>query len=354
MLLATWHQHNLQFKRPITTSRDTLTQKPSWFLLLKETKTLKIGIGECSPLAGLSIDDLTQFENKLTEVCQEINAYQTNFLKTLQTFPAIQCGLENALLALESKENTLFTTPFTQGKQVIPINGLIWMASKANMLQQINKKLAQGFKCLKLKIGALDFEEEYGLLRTIRRQYSVDDIEIRVDANGAFHQDHALEKLQRLADLQLHSIEQPIAAGQFETMAELVEKSPLPIALDEELIGLYQQHKRIELLDCIQPDYIILKPSFLGGFYQTKQWITLAQQRNMKWWITSALESNLGLNVLAQWTSTLNNPLPQGLGTGLLYSNNLPSALSIHRGELHFSPDYPLNEAWNTFFNAKV
>ena len=346
MLLAHWCRYCLEFKQPATTSRDTLIKKPTWFLIIKNTQTSTIGIGECSPLAGLSVDDLPSFEKKLNEVCQNISRYQADYLQTLVDYPAIQFGLEMACLDLKAKNNHLFPSEFTQGKQAIAINGLIWMGNKKCMQQQIDEKLKQGFNCLKLKIGALDFSEEYALLKAIRGRYSASDIEIRVDANGAFSADTALDKLQQLAELELHSIEQPIAVKQSQAMAELVEKSPLAIALDEELIGVTDEKARIELLERIKPRYLILKPSLLGGFFHTQQWIQLAEQRNIDWWLTSALESNIGLSALAQWVATLNNPLPQGLGTGLLYKNNVASPLFIHQARLHFDPEKNVSNEW--------
>jgi o-succinylbenzoate synthase len=350
LLSARWLRYDLSFKMPATTSRGALTQKPTWFLFLQNNQTDKIGIGECNLLAGLSIDYRDDFEAKLTEVCQRINGYQQDYQHSLTDFPAIQFALETALLDLSAENMLLFPSAFTESKQTIPINGLIWMASRREMQQQIDEKLQQGFRCLKLKISTLNFIREYELLAAIRKHYSADEIEIRVDANGAFKPEEALKKLQLLADLQIHSIEQPIAPGQYAAMADLVEKSPLAVALDEELMGISKLEDRIALLDTIKPDYLILKPSLLGGFQQASQWITLAQQRNINWWITSALESNLGLNAIAQWTATLNNPLTHGLGTGLLYRNNLPSALFIHAGQLHFKAPEDLSHQVHKFF----
>jgi len=337
-MLTYWKKYCLNFKQPATTSRDTLTQKPSWFLFIQDIESNLFGVGECSPLAGLSIDDLSCFEKKLDEVCHAIQHDKIDCLQSMQSFPAIQFGLEMALLDLATGNHPLFPSTFTEGKKGIPVNGLIWMSNWQNMRQQIEAKLNQGCFCLKLKIGAVDFVEEYEFLKGIRHQYSADNLEIRVDANGAFSPDEALDKLKKLADLDIHSIEQPIAAGQIEAMADLVEKSPLAIALDEELIGISDQKTKAYLLDSIKPDYIILKPSLIGGFAQATQWINLAQQRLTNWWVTSALESNVGLNAISQWTASLNNPLPQGLGTGLLYTNNIPSALSLQQGYLYYEP----------------
>ena len=243
--------------------------------------------------------------------------------------------MEQAFLSLEAKqEGVLFPSPFTEGQVPIPINGLIWMGDKDYMQQQIREKLSQGFHCIKMKIGAIDFETEYQLLKNIRQEYAPSDIELRVDANGAFSPLEALEKLKRLADLQIHSIEQPIRAGQYEQMARLCEASPLPIALDEELIGVACPERKKEILQWIRPAYIILKPSLIGGYRGSEEWIDLAEKQGIGWWVTSALEGNVGLSAIAQWTYTLKNPLPQGLGTGSLYTNNFPSSLEVKNGGL--------------------
>jgi mandelate racemase/muconate lactonizing protein len=212
------------------------------------------------------------------------------------------------------------------------------MGSPDFMKAQIKEKLAQDFRCIKMKIGAIDFEEEYRILKALRNEFSASDIEIRVDANGAFQATEALRYLERLATLQLHSIEQPIRAGQWEAMAELCELTPLPIALDEELIGIFTREEKQRLLREIQPQYIILKPSLIGGYSGSEEWITLAETLGIGWWVTSALESNIGLNAIAQWTYTLRNPMPQGLGTGTLYTNNIPFPLYVENGHLGFNP----------------
>jgi L-alanine-DL-glutamate epimerase-like enolase superfamily enzyme len=228
---------------------------------------------------------------------------------------------------------------FTEGKKVIPINGLVWMGDKEFMKNQIKDKIETGFSCIKMKIGAIDFEAEIELLRTIRNEFSSQEIELRVDANGAFNPKNALEKLKKLSELEIHSIEQPIMQGQVQEMATLCLKSPLPIALDEELIGVFSLQEKKKLLATINPQYIILKPSLVGGFQGSTEWIQLAQQNNCGWWITSALESNIGLNAIAQFTHTLNSSLPQGLGTGGLFSNNFVSPLAIKNGTLKYHPE---------------
>ena len=331
---ATFQRYILQFKRPAGTSRGVLTEKPTWLLTIEHNG--RRGIGECSPLPGLSIDDISDYErSKLLWTCAHISLGKEALWEQLKSYPSIQFGVEQAFLSLEIKqEGVLFPSPFTEGQVPIPINGLIWMGDKDYMQQQIREKLSQGFHCIKMKIGAIDFETEYALLKGIRQQYAPSDIELRVDANGAFSPLEALEKLKRLFDLEIHSIEQPIRAGQYEQMARLCEASPLPIALDEELIGVACPERKKEILQWIHPAYIILKPSLIGGYKGSQEWIDLAEKQGIGWWVTSALEGNVGLSAIAQWTYTLKNPLPQGLGTGSLYTNNFPSSLEVKNGGL--------------------
>ncbi len=339
---ATYQKYILDFKRPSGTSRGVLTQKETWFIILEQNG--KTGIGECGILRGLSIDDRSDYEEKLKWTCDNIHLGLENLYSELVELPSIQFGLEMAFKSLESNNPLeLFPSAFTEGKASIPINGLIWMGTPEFMNAQIKDKIEQGFSCIKLKIGAIDFDTEIALLKSIRKEFSVSDIEVRVDANGAFKPDEALEKLKRLSELRLHSIEQPIKQGQLEKMAILCEQTPLPIALDEELIGVFDVTEKVNLLQTINPQYIILKPSFIGGWSGTKQWINLANNQNIGWWITSALESNIGLNAIAQWTFTLNNNLPQGLGTGALFTNNFDSPLQVKNGTLR----YENNLVWN-------
>ncbi len=344
-MTATYHKYILNFKQPSGTSRGVLTQKETWFITI--THHNKRGVGECAILRGLSIDDRPDFEEKLKWVCKNIQLGLDDLLNELEEFPAIQFGLEMAFLSLQSDDEfVLFPSAFTQGEASININGLIWMGDKQFMKQQIKSKIEAGFTCLKLKIGAIDFKTELELLKTIRDEFSVRDIELRVDANGAFSPSEALEKLQQLSQFNLHSIEQPIKQGQFEDMAKLCELSPLPIALDEELIGINTVTKKEELLQTIHPQYIILKPSLIGGFKKGEDWIKIAEKQHIGWWITSALESNVGLNAIAQWTYTLNNTMPQGLGTGSLFTNNFLSPLQVEKGTLR----YELKQKWNLNF----
>ncbi|WP_298518101.1 o-succinylbenzoate synthase [uncultured Kordia sp.] len=335
---ATYHKHILDFKRPSGTSRGILKQKETWFIqLFSEGKQ---GIGECGILRSLSIDDVPEYEEKLRWTCENITLGEEALLQALIEFPSIQFGVEQAFRSLGSTSPyILHPSAFTEGNEAIDINGLIWMGDATFMKSQIKEKLAAGFSCIKMKIGAIDFETELKLLQSIRNEYSVNDIELRVDANGAFTSENALEKLKRLSQLDLHSIEQPIKQGQLEEMARLCEMTPLPIALDEELIGVFHTSDKQKVLETIQPQFIILKPSLVGGYAGSNEWISLAAKQNIDWWITSALESNIGLNAIAQWTHTLQSALPQGLGTGGLYTNNFDSPLNIQNGALHYNPE---------------
>ena len=333
---ATYQKYILDFKRPSGTSRGILTQKETWFIIVE--KDGKKGIGECGILRTLSIDDRPDYEEKLKWVCQNIHLGVDELWEQLIEFPSIQFGIEMAFLSLESKKPfELFPSEFTSGEKNMEINGLVWMGDESFMKAQIEEKLAQGFRCIKLKIGAIDFEKELELLRSIRQHFDEKTIEIRVDANGAFDSDEALDKLNQLAGFKLHSIEQPIAKNHTDRMAELCKITPLPIALDEELIGVFSEKEKRQLLEKIRPQFIILKPSLVGGFRGTQEWIDIAESLQIDWWITSALESNIGLNAIAQWTFTLQNPMPQGLGTGGLYTNNFDCPLEVINGKLNYN-----------------
>ncbi len=342
MIKATYQKYILNFKRPSGTSRGILTTKETWFIIL--SKNGKQGIGECGILRTLSIDDRPDYEEKLKWTCEHIHLGLETLLEELYEFPSIQFGLEQAFLSLESSTRfDLFPSSFTKGEKAIPINGLVWMGDKEFMKTQIKEKLATGFSCIKMKIGAIDFETEIDLLQSIRKEFSAKEIELRVDANGAFTPAKALEKLQRLSELELHSIEQPIKQGQLEEMANLCSKTPLPIALDEELIGVFSVSEKQKVLQTIQPQYIILKPSLVGGIKGSNEWIQLAEKQDIAWWMTSALESNIGLNAIAQFTFTLNNNMPQGLGTGGLYTNNIEAPLEVINGALQYNN----SKKWN-------
>ncbi|WP_179336030.1 o-succinylbenzoate synthase [Winogradskyella costae] len=339
---AEYKQYVLEFKRPSGTSRGVMSTKETWFIVIESDG--KTGIGEFGILRGLSIDDRPDYEDKLKWICHNINLGLENLLAQLIEYPSIQFGLETAFKSLKSTDQfQLFPSQFSRGEDSIPINGLVWMGDDDFMRSQIKDKIKAGFSCIKLKIGAIDFQTEIDILKSIRQEFSVSDIELRVDANGAFSPNDALEKLKRLSEYQLHSIEQPIKAKQFHKMAQLCSETPLPIALDEELIGVFCKEKRQELLQTIKPQYIILKPSLVGGFKGSQEWIDSAETLNINWWITSALESNIGLNAIAQWTYILKNRRPQGLGTGSLFTNNFISPLSVKNGTLH----YDLKQHWN-------
>jgi len=335
---ATYQKYILNFKRPSGTSRGVMNEKETWFIILEENE--KKGIGECGILRGLSADDRPDYEEKLQWTCQNIHLGKDQLWEALLEFPSIQFGVEMAFQSLVSENPfLLFPSEFTEGKKNMDINGLVWMGDEVFMKEQIEEKLAQGFHCIKLKIGAIDFQKELDLLHFIRQNFDENTIEIRVDANGAFSEDLALDKLHQLSGYKLHSIEQPIAKNHTDTMAELCKTTPIPIALDEELIGVFSYDDKEQLLQKIKPQYIILKPSFIGGFRGTKEWIELAQKHSISWWITSALESNIGLNAIAQWTFLQQNPMPQGLGTGGLYTNNFDCPLQIKNGQLCYNSE---------------
>jgi o-succinylbenzoate synthase len=333
---AVYQKYRLQFKQASGTSRGILHTKETYFLKVTEGK--KNGIGECAVFRGLSADDVPNYEEKLQWLCTNINKNKEDLLAELKAFPSLQFGLEQALMSLQSKMPfELFPSKFTESKDAIAINGLIWMGEKSFMKQQIKDKLKAGFSVIKMKIGAIDFETEIDLLKSIRKEYNSKEIELRVDANGAFSSKNAFEKLNRLADFEIHSIEQPIKQGQFNEMAELCKKTTIPIALDEELIGVFDVTKKKELLQTIKPQFIILKPSLIGGFKGSEEWINLAENQNIGWWVTSALESNIGLNAIAQWTYNLQVKMPQGLGTGSLFTNNIESPLEVENGSLFYN-----------------
>lgn len=338
MIKATYQKYILDFKQASGTSRGVLTQKETWFLILE--KDNKKGIGECGILRGLSIDDRPNYEEKLQWICQNIHLGKQKLYDDLTEFPSIQFGVEMAFLSLESENPLeLFPSEFTQNNESIDINGLVWMGEPSYMKEQIEQKIAENFTCIKLKIGAIDFNKELELLQFIRTHFDAKTIEIRVDANGGFSPEEVLSKLNQLHKFDLHSIEQPIRQHQIAEMKKLCQETPFPIALDEELIGVFSLEHKEELLHKIKPQYIILKPSLVGGFQGTHEWISLAEKHNIGWWITSALESNIGLNAIAQFTFTLQSHLPQGLGTGGLYTNNFDSPLEVKEGQLWYNSD---------------
>ncbi len=337
--------YRLLFKKPAGTSRGVYRERDVWYVLLTANdQPGRVGVGECAPLPGLSCDAMPReaYEKVLAKACNKLEQTGTIDFKWLQEYPSILFGLETALRHFETGSYVLWDTPFAWGEAGIPINGLIWMGSFREMLGQVKSKLTAGYHCVKLKIGAIDFEKELLLLDYIRERYPESVLELRVDANGAFSPDEVKAKLAKLALFGIHSIEQPIRAGQWEQMAELAASTLLPIALDEELIGINHLPEKRRLLNKINPQYIVLKPSLHGGIHGCTEWIRLAEERGIGWWITSALESNIGLNAIAQWCATFSHTLPQGLGTGQLFTNNIDLPLKIRKDCLIFNPlDFP-------------
>lgn len=333
----------LKFKHPAGTSRGILKEKPTFFIkVFDESAPERFGIGECSVFPGLSPEANGSYGYKLIELLANMGlGIETD----LSRHSSILFGLEQALRDFAGGcRHLYFPSDFTKGIGSIEINGLVWMGDFDEMIERIDEKVSNGFKCIKLKIGAIDWRKEVEMLEYIRKKYSDDTLQIRVDANGAFSMENALPRLKHLADLGVHSIEQPIPAGAPELMAFLCQVSPLRIALDESLIGVFGIEAKKALLDEVNPDYIILKPSLCGGFTGAEEWIGLAEQRGIGWWVTSALESNVGLNALSQWTATLNTSIPQGLGTGALFNNNFECPLFLDSDKLRYNPSVIIND----------
>ena len=335
----------LHFKQPAGTSRGVYTTRTIWLVHLSEGD--KTGVGECAPLPDLSCDAMPDdaYETKLRQFCECLTGDspqdKVEVFESMRPYPSMLFGLEMALLSLTVPEpvDGLFDTPFSRGEEGIPINGLVWMGRYDEMLQRMEEKLEKGFRCVKLKIGAIDFDQELDLVKRIRDRFSFHEVELRLDANGAFKYEEALYKLELLSQYAIHSIEQPIRQGQWAYMAELCRESPLPIALDEELIGVNDPEMKSHMLNVIKPRYIILKPSLHGGMMGCREWIETAKQQGIGSWITSALESNIGLNAIAQFASDVYGPhirMPQGLGTGQLFTDNIPMPLEIRGDQLFF------------------
>lgn len=343
----------LQFRFEAGTSRGVLKTRNIWWIkAYNEESPNQIGWGEAAPLVKLSIDDRQDFEEVLKNTLEKLEKVEWSLeedeiLDTVKKnvsfdFPSIRFAIEMAVLDfVNGGQKKFFSNQFFEEQKAIPINGLIWMGDREFMMQQIQEKLESGFSCIKMKIGAIDFKQECELLEFIRKQFSPEQMILRVDANGAFSPEEAHSKLAKLADLGIHSIEQPIKAGQWDTMRLLCKSTPLPIALDEELIGVKEKDL---LLDTIRPQHIILKPTLLGGFLESRKWIAKAEERGIGWWMTSALESNIGLNAIAQLASQYQPSIHQGLGTGKLYHNNLESPLQIQNGEIHYNSVIPWEE----------
>ena len=327
-------ERTLHFKQPAGTSRGVYTTRKIWLVYLSDGK--KTGMGECAPLPDLSCDVRNDYEEVLEGFCQKLCESGEIDYEAMRDYPSMLFGLETALLNLQHGD-IMFDTAFSRGEVGIPINGLVWMGNYDEMLQRMEEKLEKGFRCVKLKIGAIDFDQELDLVKRIRDRFSFHEVELRLDANGAFPYEEALYKLELLSQYAIHSIEQPIKAQQWALMAELCRESPLPIALDEELIGVNDPEMKHHMLNIIKPRYIILKPSLHGGMQGCREWIKTARDMGIGSWITSALESNIGLNAIAQFSADVYGDhitMPQGLGTGQLFTDNIPMPLEIRGDKL--------------------
>ena len=339
-MIASYQKYALIFKKPAGTSRGYLYRQENYFLRLSNQRhSPQFGLGECGPLVGLSIDDRPDFDAKLSELCASLNRGTPPEALDLTDWPSVAFGLETALLDLRrGGQRQLFETPFSRGETALPIHGLIWMAQPDALMTQIRQKITDGFHLVKLKVGALDFERECQLLESIRAHFPVDQLEIRLDANGAFSPQEAPAKLAQLAQYGISVIEQPIKPGQWPALAELCTHSPIPIALDEELIGVKTEPARAALLEAIKPQVLVLKPTLIGGLAAAEAWLKAAESRGIGWWVNSALESNIGLNVIAQWVSSRKTERVQGLGTGGLYTNNIPAPIQRVGSGLIYDP----------------
>lgn len=331
-------ERTFHFKQPAGTSRGVYTERKSWIIELTDGE--RTSIGECAPLPGLSCDDIPDYEKTLRALCDKFEQEGKIDYDVMRPYPSMLFGLETALLSMQSDNGLLFDNAFSRGEQGIPINGLVWMGSYEEMMQRIEEKLSQGYRCIKLKIGAIDFDKELDMVRSIRERYSSKELQIRLDANGGFSYDEALYKMELLSQYAVHSIEQPIKAKQWAFMADLCRESPLPIALDEELIGVNMPEMKRHILNIIKPAHIVLKPSLHGGMHGCREWISIAREMGIGSWITSALESNIGLNAIAQFTADVygdNITMAQGLGTGQLFTDNIDMPLEIRDNALWIS-----------------
>ena len=334
----------LHFKQPAGTSRGVYTERRIWLVSVSDGRT--IGRGECAPLLDLSCDAMEPavYNKVLRGFCDQVEQTGEIPYEEMRDYPSMLFGLETAMMDVRSekadRKGILFDTPFARGEQGITINGLVWMGNHEEMLQRMEEKLKLGFRCVKLKVGAIDFDQELDLVKRIRERFSYHEVELRLDANGGFRPDEALYKLELLSQYAIHSIEQPIKQKQWAMMAELCRESPLPIALDEELIGISDPDAKRQMLRIIKPRYIVLKPSLHGGMMGCREWIEIARDEGIGSWITSALESNIGLNAIAQFCSEVygeNIKMPQGLGTGQLFTDNIPMPLEIRGDKLWIS-----------------
>ena len=326
----------LHFLQPAGTSRGVYNTRLSFYLkLTSDEQPDVVGVGECATLPDLSCDAMppNDYERKLRTFCDEYERTGVIDYEAMRAYPSMLFGLETAVAQFNAKGSlNFFNTPFGRGEEGIPINGLVWMGTFEEMFERLEAKLKAGFRCIKIKIGAIDFDRELQLIRHIRSTFSRNNVKLRVDANGGFTPEEALSRMEALVQYDIHSIEQPIKQHQWTEMARLCAATPLPIGLDEELIGVNERQKKIELLDTIRPQYIVLKPSLHGGMAGTEEWIQLARERNIGSWITSALESNVGLNAIAQLTASIygtNIRHAQGLGTGQLFADNIEMPLKV-------------------------
>ncbi len=341
MLRAIWKEITLTPKFELGTSKGSITSRTVWYLIAWHSERPEVkGIGEAALFPGHSKEFPAEVRTKLLELCADTSDWSQRVNGDLKNVPSVRFAVEQCLKDLGvSGSKVLFPSTFTLGKQGIPINGLVWMGDRSTMKERMRERIDSGFTTIKLKIGAIGIEDELALLKSIRAEFSAKAITLRVDANGAFDARTAPEVLKRLAELEVESIEQPVPPGLYEVMEELCATSPLPIALDEDLIGLNTRDAKADLLDAVRPRYIVIKPSMVGGWASAEEWIALARSRSIGWWITSALESSIGLNAVAQWTATLDVDRAQGLGTGGVYVDNIPAPLEAVRGELRFRPE---------------
>lgn len=336
---AAWCKYTLRFNFTARTSREEMTEKDTYFIKVWDSDSPDVaGIGECALFRRLSAEDrFGDYEQKLNELCRGINNGQE---VDIAHYSSLRMGLETAQLDLRNGgRGVIVPGPWADGVGAITINALVWMGSADEMTRRISEKLASGCSCLKMKIGGISFDDELMLLDRIRREFPPEKLEVRLDANGAFKADGAMARLRELANFSIHSIEQPVMAGQWDVMKKLCEESPIPIALDEELIGLDDIADKRRMLTSIGPAYIVLKPSLCGGLSGAGEWISLAEETHTGWWVTSALESNVGLNAIAQWTASLKPVMAQGLGTGTLYTNNIESPLRLNGDKLSLDPN---------------
>ena len=341
MLRARWIEHTLHPDFSLGTRKGPINDRIVWYLIAWDDARPDVkGIGEAALFPGHSKEFPADVRTKLVELCARTDDWRHRLITDLVDVPSVRFAVEQCMRDLAvSGTKELFPSEFLVGRSTLPINGLVWMGDKATMRERIREQIDGGNTCVKMKIGAIGIADELELLSAVRKEFSAADLTLRVDANGAFDALNVMDVLEQLAALDVHSIEQPVAPGLYEVMAELCDRSPIPIALDEDLIGLNRHDLKADLLDHVRPAYIVLKPSLVGGWQAAQEWIDLANERKIRWWVTSALESSIGLNAIAQWVATLGVTMPQGLGTGKVYANNIPSPLLAERGQLRYRPE---------------